>query len=636
MEELNNNQETKEDINIEEQKKVGKTTKLSNSRNKTKEVEQKENNIKEEKIPEVKDATEKTAEIKEVPDSTPEKIVKEDSHNKNTSHKKIIILSTVIICVILILMVLSTGFAILNINNKSIMQGVSISEIDMKGLNKEQAIQKLTDVFTQNIEKEITIKSGDFEYSIDGSKIEAKYDIDKAVDEAYNIGRKGNIFVNNFDILKTAILKKKINAELTYNNDLLDATLSDISTKVPDAIIQPSYYIDGNELIITKGKSGNTIDMKSTKNAILNKIKNNDGNPIELNLIKADPQAIDIDRIHSEVYKEPQDAYYVKDPFQVFPHVDGVDFDVDAAKQLLQEDKQEYTIDLIITVPKITTDQIGTEAFPNLLSSFSTKYDAGKADRSTNLKLAASKINGKVIMPGETFSYNQTLGERTIAEGYREALGYAEGKVENTLGGGICQISSTLYDAAVYANLDIVERHNHMFLTSYTTAGKDATVVYGALDFKFKNTRKYPVMIKASVSNGIAKIDIYGVKEDVEYEVEISTTVLNYVPYKVTYEDTTALPAGKQIVIQNGMNGCNSITYRILKLNGQQVSSTVLSRDTYDPMNKIIQRGVAAALPSVPLESNPEPTQPEPENPIPPTVEGPEDTTNETTEPVTE
>ena len=117
------------------------------------------------------------------------------------------------------------------------------------------------------------------------------------------------------------------------------------------------------------------------------KIKNNDGKEIKLNMVKTEPKKIDIDEIYNEVYKEPQDAYYTKNPFQVFAHVDGVNFDLDAARQLLEEDKEEYVIDLIITTPKVTTDQIGTEAFPNLLSTFSTKYDASLRDRTNNLQL---------------------------------------------------------------------------------------------------------------------------------------------------------------------------------------------------------------------------------------------------------
>ena len=194
------------------------------------------------------------------------------------------------------------------------------------------------------------------------------------------------------------------------------------------------------------------------------------------------------------------------------------------------------------------------------------------------------------------------------------------------LGGGICQVSSTLYDAVVYANLGIVERHNHMFQVAYVDTGKDATVVYGSLDFKFENTRKYPIMLKASAKSGQLKIQVYGVKEEVEYNVEIVTKVLNYTPYKVIYETDSSLGAGQERVEQAGIRGCKSITYKILKLNGTEVSQTVLSSDSYDPQNKIIKRGPTSATSTTPTAPT-EPTTPvEPEVPETPT----EPTTPET------
>ena len=179
---------------------------------------------------------------------------------------------------------------------------------------------------------------------------------------------------------------------------------------------------------------------------------------------------------------------------------------------MLLEDKSEYVIPLQTLYPNVTTNMIGTEAFPDLLSTYSTRYSTRDRDRTTNLQLAASKINGTVLMPGETFSYNQVVGERTIAAGYKEAPIYVSGEVVDGLGGGICQITSTLYNAVLYANLEIVERSNHQFVPSYVTASRDATVVYGSIDFKFKNNRDYPIKLVCSVSGGIAKFDIYGLR----------------------------------------------------------------------------------------------------------------------------
>ena len=272
------------------------------------------------------------------------------------------------------------------------------------------------------------------------------------------------------------------------------------------------------------------------------------------------PSEINIEQIYNEIYKEPVDAYYTQDPYAVYPSENGLDFAIslDEAKEMLEEDQSEYVIPLNILYPEVTTNMIGTEAFPDLLSTYSTRYSTRDADRTTNLQLAASKINGTVLMPGETFSYNQVVGARTIAAGYKEASIYVEGEVVDGLGGGICQITSTLYNAVLYANLEIVERSNHQFVPSYVTASRDATVVYGSIDFKFKNSRDYPIKLVCSVSNGVATFEIYGLRSDNEYEVEISSYITG------STADSTYSEA-----------------YRILKQNGQVVSTELLSKDTY-------------------------------------------------------
>ena len=201
---------------------------------------------------------------------------------------------------------------------------------------------------------------------------------------------------------------------------------------------------------------------------------------------------------------------------------------------------------------------IGTEAFPDLLSEFSTKYNASDTDRTTNLRLAANKINGTVLIPGQTFSYNSVVGERTIAAGYKNAAIYQNGQVVDGLGGGICQISTTLFNAVLYANLEIVQRRNHQFVPSYVTAGRDATVVYGSQDFQFKNSRNNAIKIMCSVNNGIAKFEIYGVKEDTEYEVDVNASI-----------------------IKRTSSNIYSKTYRTLKLNGQIVKNELVCSDTY-------------------------------------------------------
>lgn len=571
-----------------------------------------------ETVNETKDVT-KNEELKKET-KTKKQVAKHWNEFDKKKNKTIFI---IIAAILIVLAILSTGFALININNENIIAGVSIDGIKMQGFSKEEAKELLEKKIQEKINKEIKIYVDEEVQTILLSQIELNYDIENAIEEAHQIGRGKNIFVNNFEIVKSMIFRKDINIKYSYNEDLLNNIVKDIKSKIPNAVTEPTYCIEEEGLIITRGTKGYTINEIELKNRIVQTIKLGVEEDIKLATYLTEPEEINIEKIYEQVHTEVQNAYYTTDPFKIYPEVKGVDFDLEAAKEILKEEKQEYIIQLTITEPEKTTSDIGTEAFPDKLSTFSTRYDATNLTRTTNLRVAINKINGVVVMPGETFSYNKTLGKRTAEAGYKDAAGYAGGKVVQMIGGGICQISSTLYDAVVYANLDIVERHNHVFLTSYVGAGKDATVVYGSLDFQFKNTRQYPIKIVASMQNGIATVSIYGIKEENEYDVEISTTILNYIPYNVIYEDDANLENGTERVTQNGQKGCKSITYKILKQNGKEISRSVLSTDTYEPMNKYISRGTKGSYTQTPVTpSVPEvPTEPQmPTTPVTPEV----------------
>lgn len=514
-----------------------------------------------------------------------------ESQNKKINKNKIIIIAIGII--ILIGIIFSTIFALININNKNIVSGVRIQGIEVSGLSKEDAKTKIDLICEEKKQKDILLKYEDYEATINPKLLEANYDIENAIEEAIFIGKKGNIIVNNYNILFALIGKKDININMTINEEGTKQTIEDIGTNLPNAVTEPSYYIENDKLIITKGTEGIKIDTDS----LIEKIKNNledintNESYIEIPVINKIPETIDIEKIYEEIHKEVQDAYYTKDPFTIHPEVEGVDFDLEKAKEILKEDKEQYEIALTITKPKITTSQIGSEAFPDLLATYSTNYDASNRDRTTNLRIACQKINDKVILPGEIFSYNKALGERTPAAGYKYAKVYENGAVVDGIGGGICQISSTLYNSVLMSNMEATERRNHQFVTSYTPAGRDATVVYGLTDFKFKNTRTYAVKIKASISNGIATVSIYGIKEENEYKVSFSTKTISTIPYTTKYVEDSNLESGKEKISQKGTNGIITETYIIKSLNGKVVSSKLLSKDTYNAMQRIIVRG---------------------------------------------
>lgn len=568
----------------------------------TKKVVEKINDTaeKEKAVEKVKDTTKKEKAVENAKETT---IEKEDETNATEDftveevkkQSKIWIILVIIAILVVFIAIFSTIFVIINIKNVKILKDITIGTINVSNLTQEEAIDKLENEYGLKAEKNIYLKHGEYETSVTYEALEVKYQIEKAVQQAYSIGRDGNVFQNNFEILKTMREGRNIELEVTLDKDMISQIAQNINNSIEDSVVQPSYYVekDKGKLVITAGKQGVKVDGEKLLEEIYKVLYENtsDDQKIDIPMKEDTPEQIDIDKIHNEVYKEVKDAYYTQNPFTVYPEEEGIDFDVEAAKTAITEEKEEYEIPLKITKPSKTVKDIGTEAFPDLISTFSTKYNAGNADRTTNLRLAANKINGTVLLPNEEFSYNAVVGERTINAGYKMAATYSNGAVVDGLGGGICQISSTLYDAVVMANLKITTRRNHQFVTSYVPAGKDATVVWGSQDFKFVNSRKYPVRITASVQGGVATVQVWGIKEDVEYDISIETKKIATIPPATETIQDASLPAGQQKVVQAGSNGSKVEAYKVTKLNGQIVSTTLLSRDTYNAMKRIVRVG---------------------------------------------
>lgn len=550
----------------------------------------------------------------------------EEKFRKKRKRIKIAIITIVLI---LLIGVLSTIFGIITVFNNKIINKVIINSIDVSGMTQSQAKEKIEEELKDQLSQTLEFKYEDYDYEFKTDDIETEYKIDEAVKEAYSKGRDNNLIINNFNVIKGFFKKEEVEIEVKYNEEELEKIINTIGNNIPGKVIDYTYCIEEDELIITPGKAGLKLDSDKMKEIIEDRIvnlePNKDLDTIEIPVYQSEPGKIDVEKIYEEIHTEPKDAYIEHDPFKVVVDEDGVDFAIsmEEAKKIVEEKKDEYIIPLTITKANKTVSDLGDEAFPDKLSNFTTKYDASNVNRTTNLNIATNKLNGKVVLPGETFSYNKALGKRTVENGYKEAAIYSNGKVEDGLGGGICQISTTLYNAVVMANLEIVERHNHMFTTSYADASRDATVSYGSLDFQFKNTRKYPVKIVASTNSGIASISIYGLKEDPEYSIKITNARTGSIPFETEEIQDPSLPEGETVVVQNGTNGCRSVAYKeVYTESGEFVSKTLLSSDTYSAMKRIVKVGtqkvetpaaatsVAPTVPETP--SQPEPAEPEP------------------------
>lgn len=554
--------------------------------------------------------------------------IKNPELQKKKKNKKIIITVIVLITIMIIVCFFSVIFALIQGGKNTIVKGISVKGVELSNLTVSDAKAKLVEQINKELGTPIKLKYEDYSLDINISELEFKYNLDEILEDAYKVGRNENIVESNYAILLSNLQGKEIDPKYSYNETALTKIIENVDANLPGKVVEYSHYIEDKELIVTPGKDGKKVDNEKLKesiiNAILNRnseIANKDYEEILISVYNKTADKIDMQKVRDEVYCEPKDAYLIKEPFELVKDVSGVDFSisVEEAQNLITGDKEEYIIPLKITPASKTVADLGDEAFPHVLSSYKTNYDAGYRDRSTNLRLAANKINGLVLMPGEEFSFNKIVGKRTIQDGYKNAPIYQNGKVVDGLAGGICQISSTLYNAVLLANLEIVERRNHNFTSTYVPAGRDATVVYGAIDFKFKNSREYPIKLLASVSGGIASFEIKGIKQEVEYDVRIQTQVTQTLPFSEEIVEDASIAPGTKQVVQGGHNGSKVNSYRVLFLNGNEVSRELLANDTYKVMNRIVKVPVTVPtvvepVPEPPVESNPTPPVVTPDN----------------------
>jgi vancomycin resistance protein YoaR len=236
-----------------------------------------------------------------------------------------------------------------------------------------------------------------------------------------------------------------------------------------------------------------------------------------------------------------------------------------------------------------TTADLEGYGVQQAMASFYTDVAGGNPDRANNIKLGSASINGTLMAPGEIFSFSDTVGRITREKGYRDAPIIVGDELVPGLGGGLCQVSTTLYNAVLYANLDIIERHNHSMSISYIPLGRDATVAIGSLDLKFKNNRDHYIIIGAELNNLRLTFRIFGPPMD--EKVEIISSDYQQIAPSVQYEYSEALPSGATEIVKPGISGFYITTWRIVYMDEQEISREMLGRDYYRPTPALYRVG---------------------------------------------
>lgn len=435
-----------------------------------------------------------------------------------------------------------------------IAHGVTIAGVDVAGMSQTEAVETLHTQWVPRLPKEVSLKYGQESVSVPPEQLGARLQLEQAAATAYRIGREGG-------------LGQQIAAQLRLRRHPMDVP---VHCEVDTTVLR-SALVELTEKINRKPRDA-TVEVKG-------------------------------------------------DDVTVIPGEVGKNLDVDASQQALAELLGDPLLSEAELVVKIEEPAITKEMLANLntvLARYSTPFNPGNRDRTHNLRLAVNILNKTIVKPGEEFSLNETVGPRLTEAGYRQADIFVNGEVVPSTGGGVCQVTSTLYNATLLANLRIVQRRPHSRPVDYVPSGRDATVYYGQIDFKFVNSLKHPILILGHIEGSRLHVRIIGSRDD-KYEVELVRTNVSTIPFGTKETPDPELEDGKRVVETKGRNGVRVTLIRLVKKGGEQIAREVLHTDSYRPQAEEVRVGTKKPEepdepPDAPAEP-PAPAQPAPATP---------------------
>ena len=415
--------------------------------------------------------------------------------------------------------------------DQHILPNTYINGVYVGDMTREEADQALQNVGFDALAGEslaVSLPAGSG-FWVDYQRSGAVLSRDDAVTLAYAAGHGTNLFNNLWAAAKSHLAPTSIEmGEMPLDEAYIRACMDEGINSLNTNLNRPAYVpdLENARLVLYKGAGGVQLDTDALYKAIEAALRAGEKS-IRFEKLSKGPEMPDFEQIYAAVSVEPVSAWY-SETFEVMPETVGVSFGVEEAVQLWQNANvgEQVIIPLTLTQPDYTAAQLEELLFRDLLGAQMTYYAGSTAERINNIRLAAAKLDGLILLPGESFSYNDTVGKRTEEAGFQYADAYSDGQVVPELGGGICQVSSTLYSASLYARMRTLSRTNHYFKVGYLDYGMDATVSWGGPDFKFRNDRELPIKIAAYLNEDEASlvVEIWGTDFD-GIKVQLRTVI---------------------------------------------------------------------------------------------------------------
>lgn len=485
------------------------------------------------------------------------------------------------------------GFGIYANGYDGVFPGVSIGGHPLSGASRQELEAFLAS--DELLSGEVTVTAGGEtlgQYT--QQELGAYIDQDALARAAWDVGREEGAlgWLKNGWVMLKGMLGGETSPKMViyYHDDVLRQTAAELASAFDQPQVDGSYRLAEDGLYATKAAEGRQVDQP----ALIRALTNLDGaaGSVEAPWEPIPAQELDLEALARELNAEPSPARYDIELGKVVDGQIGVSLDPQTAAFALEAAAPGETIRLPaeVTYPAITAQELEAVLFRDVLGTASTKL-SGTAARRNNVRLSGECCNGVILNDGDIFDYNAVVGKRTTERGFGAASAYVNGETVDTIGGGICQTSSTIYYATLLANLEIVERYAHRYTPSYIPWGMDATVSWGGPEFRFKNDTGYPIRLDVRCEDNRITVDVVGTKTDDTY-VKMTASVLDTTEYETEYVETEELDWGVQEQKQSPYTGHRVVSYRnVYSGDGKLLSSTLEAKSNYKSRNEIILVG---------------------------------------------
>lgn len=445
---------------------------------------------------------------------------------------RIVLLSAGTLVAVTLLVFLASGF--FGTTSEKVLSGVKAGGIELGGCGKEEGIQKLAELEKDLKSRRITLRYGSNTWQLLLNEAGFYLDEEAVIKASFAIGRRGSVLQRWEERTASKTGGVEVPLVIGFDREKLNQRIKEFAGKITREPQDASFKINPDESVSVIPAEKGTV--------------------------------VDLDRLME-----------------------------DMKLGLLEGKNADVNLHIVEVEPQRSSDMLKSTGVNGLLAGFTTSFDPSKVSRSYNVSVAAQAFDELLVLPGHEVSFNEVVGPRSSEAGYKTAPVIVNNEFVDGIGGGVCQVSTTLYNSVLLANLEIVVRVSHSLPVSYVPIGRDATVVFDAIDFKFRNNTDSYLYIKSFVGNGYLTIKIYG-NTAYKRDVKIYSWVTEEIEPKTVYETDPNLPKGEQVVKQEGARGYLAAAQRVVYRDGVVVNKETLPASDYSPVNKVIAVGIMEAI----------------------------------------